>query len=90
MISDIQRRSHETWDAFCEDLKRAGNQLIRNDLPLDELDAAEGLRYLSRLVRTGLERHVEGADPADAYLYSLCDERIKVHSRPKKTRSRKS
>ena len=77
MISDIQRRSHETWDAFCEDLKRAGNQLIRNDLPLDELDAAEGLRYLSRLVRTGLERHVEGADAADAYLYSLCDERIK-------------
>lgn len=77
VISDIQRRSHETWDAFCEDLKRAGNQLIRNDLPLDELDAAEGLRHLSRLVRTGLERHVEGADPADAYLYSLCDERIK-------------
>lgn len=77
MLSDIQRRSHETWDAFCEDLKRAGNQLIRNDLPLDELDAAEGLRYLSRLVRTGLERHVEGADAADAYLYSLCDERIK-------------
>ncbi len=35
------------------------------------------MRYLSRLVRTGLERHVEGADPADAYLYSLCDERIK-------------
>ena len=76
-ISEIQRRSHETWDAFCEDLKRAGNQLIRDDLPLDELDAAEGLRYLSRLVRTGLERNVEGADPADAYLYALCDERIK-------------
>lgn len=75
--AEIQRRSQETWDAFCEDLKRAGHQLIRNDLPLDELDAAEGLRYLSRLVRTGLERHVEGADPADAYLYSLCDERIK-------------
>ena len=77
MIAEIQRRSHETWNAFCEDLKRAGNQLIRDDLPLDELDAAEGLRYLSRLVRTGLERHVEAADPANAYLYSLCDERIK-------------
>jgi hypothetical protein len=77
MTTEIQRRAHETWNAFCEDLKRAGDQLIRDDLPLDELDAAEGLRYLSRLVRTGLERHVEGADPADAYLYRLCDERIK-------------
>jgi len=75
--TEIQRRAYETWNAFCEDLKRAGDQLIRDDLALDELDAAEGLRYLSRLVRTGLERHVEGADPADAYLYPLCGERIK-------------
>ena len=75
--TEIQRRAYETWNAFCEDLKRAGDQLIRDDLPLDELDAAEGLRYLSRLVRTGLERHVEGADPATAYLYPLCNERIK-------------
>jgi hypothetical protein len=75
--AEIKRRARETWNAFCEDLKRAGDQLIRDDLPLDELDAAEGLRYLSRLVRTGLERHVEGVDPADAYLYPLCDERIK-------------
>jgi len=75
--AEIQRRAYETWNAFCEDLKRAGGQLIRDDLPLDVLDAAERLRYLSRLVRTGLERHVEGADPADAYLYRLCDERIK-------------
>jgi hypothetical protein len=75
--TEIQRRAHETWNAFCEELKRAGDQLIRDDLPLDELDAAEGLRYLSRLVRTGLERHVEGADPADAHLYPLCSERIK-------------
>ena len=75
--TEIQRRALETWEAFCEDLKRAGSQLIRDDLPLDELDAAEGLRYLSRMVRTGLERHVESADPAVAYLYPLSDERIK-------------
>jgi hypothetical protein len=75
--SGIQQRARETWVAFCEELKGAGDQLIREDLPLDELDAAEGLRYLSRLVRTGLERHVEGADPAEAYLFTLCDERTK-------------
>ena len=75
--TEIQRRAQATWEAFCEELKHAGSQLIRDDLPLGELDAAEGLRYLTRMLRTGLERHVEGADPADAYLYALCDERIK-------------
>ena len=73
----IQRRAQETWEAFCDELKGAGSQLIRDDLCLDELDAAEGLRYLSRMVRTGLERHVESADPAIAFLYPLSDERIK-------------
>jgi hypothetical protein len=75
--SDIQRHAQETWEAFCEDLKQAGSQLIREDHPLSELDAAEGLRYLSRMLRTGLERHVEGADPADTFLYPLSAERIK-------------
>ena len=75
--SDIQRHAQETWEAFCEDLKQAGSQLIREDQPLSELDAAEGLRYLSRMLRTGLERHVEGADPADTFLYPLSEERIK-------------
>lgn len=75
--AEVQRRARATWEAFCEDLKQAGRQLVRDDLALDSLDAAEGLRYLSRLLRTGLERHVEGADPADVHLHSLCDERIK-------------
>ncbi|MBY0400558.1 hypothetical protein K2X89_09705 [Myxococcota bacterium] len=75
--SEIQHRAHAAWLAFCDELAQAGSQLIRADLPLSELDAAEGLRYLSRLVRTGLERHVEGGDPAAAFLHSLCDERTK-------------
>ena len=75
--SEIQRRAWSTWEDFCEALKQAGRQLIRPDLPLGEIEAAEGLRYLSRLVRTGLERHVVAADPAAPYLHSLCDERMK-------------
>jgi len=75
--NEIQQRAQETWEAFCDGLKGAGSQLIRDDLYLDELDAAEGLRYLSRMIRTGLERHVESADPAIAFLYPLSDERIK-------------
>jgi hypothetical protein len=77
MPSAVQRRAQEAWESFCEELKCAGSQLIRQDLPLGELDAAEGLRYLSRMVRTGLERHVESADPANTILYALSDERIK-------------
>ncbi|MBJ22786.1 MAG: DUF1214 domain-containing protein [bacterium] len=73
----LQDDAKEIWEQFCEELKGAGAQLIREDLPLDELDAAEGLRYLSRLLRTGLERNVEGADPAHPYLHVLCNDRIK-------------
>ncbi len=75
--TELQRSAKEIWEEFCEELKQAGEQLIREDLPLDRLDAAEGLRYLSRLLRTGLERNVEGADAANPYLHVLCNERIK-------------
>jgi len=75
--TELQRNARAKWEQFCEELKKAGGQLIRDDLPLDELGAAEGLRYLSRLLRTGLERNVEGADPANPYLHVLCNERIK-------------
>lgn len=75
--SELQRSVKRVWEEFCEELKQAGDQLVREDLPLDPLDAAEGLRYLSRLLRTGIERHIEGADPADPYLHVLCNERIK-------------
>ncbi len=75
--TQLQNRAKKVWEQFCEELKHAGTQLIRDDLPLDELDAAEGLRYLSRLLRTGLERNVEGADPANPFLHVLCNERIK-------------
>ena len=46
--SALQLRAQDTWEAFCEELKQAGRQLVREDLPLDPLDAAEGLRYLTR------------------------------------------
>ncbi|MGH8809463.1 MAG: DUF1214 domain-containing protein [Noviherbaspirillum sp.] len=52
-----------TWDAFCDILKRAGNQILRPEAPADAFTRAEGYRYLSRLLRIGLEMHVEFADP---------------------------
>ncbi|KAG1666302.1 hypothetical protein FOA52_004783 [Chlamydomonas sp. UWO 241] len=56
------------WIDFCEWLKAAGELVVRlPDTPgveLTALDRTEGVRYLSRLVRGGVEAFVDGADPA--------------------------
>lgn len=55
--------SGRSWDAFCDALKRAGQQVLRPEAPKDALTRAEGWRYLTRLLRIGLEMHLEFADP---------------------------
>jgi len=55
--------SGQAWDEFCDALKRAGQQVLRAETPATELDRAEGWRYLTRLLRIGLEMHLEFADP---------------------------
>ncbi|HQR04399.1 MAG: DUF1214 domain-containing protein [Proteobacteria bacterium] len=54
--------SGRLWEEYCDTLKRAGKQLLRPETPKTALDQAEGMRYLSRLIRAGLEMMVEGAD----------------------------
>lgn len=56
-------RSGQAWEDFCDALKRAGRQVLRAEAPDTELDRAEGYRYLTRLLRIGLEMHLEFADP---------------------------
>ncbi|TXH05911.1 MAG: DUF1214 domain-containing protein [Nevskiaceae bacterium] len=55
--------SGQAWDDFCDALKRAGRQVLRPEAAADEVDRAEGWRYLTRLLRIGLEMHLEFADP---------------------------
>lgn len=55
--------SGRAWDEFCDALKHAGQQVLRPEAPATEIDRAEGYRYLSRLLRIGLEMHLEFADP---------------------------
>jgi hypothetical protein len=55
--------SGRTWAEFCDALKHAGQQILRPEAPASALDRAEGFRYLSRLLRIGLEMHLEFADP---------------------------
>ncbi len=63
MAIEDQVISGQTWDEFCDTLKRAGQQILRPESPATALDRAEGWRYLTRLLRIGLEMHLEFADP---------------------------
>jgi hypothetical protein len=51
------------WTDFCRALERAGALIDRPETPTDEIDRAEGYRYLTRLLRIGLDLAVEFGDP---------------------------
>ncbi len=55
--------SGATWNHFCEQLRRSGEQILRAEAPADAQTRAEGFRYLTRLLRIALEMHLEYADP---------------------------
>ena len=66
------------WNKFCDDLKQAGSILSRDDAPKDAFTQSEGVRYLSRLVRAGLEMFVEFDDRDFPVLYRPAHETIKM------------
>jgi hypothetical protein len=49
----------EAWDEFCALLQKAGSVVLREDMARSTFDRAEGLRYLTRLLRAGLFSFVE-------------------------------
>lgn len=51
----------QAWEDFCDVLKSAGDIIIRESS--DDLERAEGFRYLTRLARNSLERFVENREP---------------------------
>ena len=70
--------SGQAWDEFCDSLKRAGQQILRPEAPVSALDRAEGFRYLSRLLRIGLEMHLEFADPDFPGFFAPSHETAKI------------
>lgn len=66
------------WEEFCEGLKRAGQQVLAEDTPGDQLTRVEGYRYLTRLLRLGLEKYVEFGNPEYPQFYSLSHETAKI------------
>jgi hypothetical protein len=66
------------WEQFCDGLKAAGKIVMRDETPNDVFNRAEGFRYLTRLLRAGLENQVEFSDPRYPQLFSLADETKKI------------
>ncbi len=70
--------SGRAWEEFCDNLKLAGASLIYSGAPRDAFNQAEGLRYLTRLTRGGLEAFVEYSDPAFPVLRRMAHETVKL------------
>lgn len=66
------------WRDFCAKLADAGDIILAPDVPDDPVVRAEGFRYLSRLVRLGLEQYVEASDPDFPFFYKLSHETAKI------------
>jgi hypothetical protein len=70
--------SGKTWDDFCDTLKAAGAAVSGMGSPKDPFNQAEGYRYLSRLLRAGLEAFVEYSDPKAPVLRRMVHETVKM------------
>ena len=53
----------ESWDDFCDTLKAAGHILEAFGDEPSEMERAEWYRFLTRMMRNGLERFVENCEP---------------------------
>ena len=73
--SDLAGRA---WSDFCRALEAAGAVVADDDSGLDPLDRAEGYRYLTRLLRAGLETFVEHRDPRAPVLQRVVHETVKM------------
>lgn len=70
--------SGKAWEDFCDQLKLAGTVLKYPGTPQDPFNQAEGIRYLTRLTRGGLEAFVEHNDPAFPVLRRMVHETVKM------------
>ena len=77
-VYDRRIVSGKAWDEFCDQLKLAGTNLKYAGAPQDAFNQAEGIRYLTRLTRAGLEAFVEYADPAFPVLKRMVHETVKM------------
>jgi hypothetical protein len=63
MSAEEDLASGALWRDFCRRLEAAGDLILGAAPAANELDRAEGFRYLTRLLRVALEMNLEWADP---------------------------
>ncbi len=66
------------WDDFCDRLKAAGALVRDPRAPKDLANQALGYRFLTRILRAGLESAVDYADPQYPAFFRLADETKKI------------
>jgi hypothetical protein len=77
-IHDQRIVTLKSWEEYCEGLKTAGAAILYPGAPRDPDQVAEGIRYLSRLTRAGLEAFIEYGDPKFPVLRHTVNETIKM------------
>lgn len=77
-VHDQRVVSLKAWEEYCDGLKTAGAALLYPGAPKDPQQLAEGIRYLSRLTRAGLEAFVEFGDPRFPEFRRIVHETIKM------------
>src|SRR6516165_3578555 len=55
--------SGRAWLDFCDNLRRAGEQILRPDVPARPLDRATGFRHLLALMHIGIDQAFARSDP---------------------------
>jgi Protein of unknown function (DUF1214) len=76
--SDQRILDGSAWRDFCRALEKAGDTILRPETPGTVFDRAEGIRYLTRLLRAGLDSQIESADPCHPRFFQLSNETIKI------------
>jgi hypothetical protein len=52
-----------SWEAFCDELKRAGDLVFRDSTPSQDIDRAKGFRLLARNISLALQFNLDNNDP---------------------------
>ncbi len=77
-LTEEQLINGQVWSVFCDQLKAAGEQILRPEAPSDGLTRAEGWRYLTRLTRVALEMFMECSDREFPSFYRPSHETAKI------------
>lgn len=77
-VHDERIVTGKAWAEYCDTIKAAGTAMLFPGSPKDAFTQAEGYRYLSRLVRGGLEAFIEYADPLFPRFQRMVHETVKL------------